>query len=137
MSRTTKFAAMTAAALMTAAAGATALPPLEDNPRIMHELVAGEVGYQIQKHCPTISPRYLRAISRLGKLKEYALSEGYTEEEMRALDGNEAAKAKRDALVAEYLFENGVVEGDPDSYCRLGLEEIEKNTLTGWLLRAN
>ena len=112
------------------------LPPLEDNPRIVHELVSGEVGYQIQKHCPSISPRYLRAMSRLNKLKAYALEAGYTEAQMEALDGNPAAKAKRDRLVGEYLAANGVTKGDAESYCRLGRAEIEKNSLTGYLLRA-
>ena len=129
-------AALAAAALVGGMAGARALPPLEDNPRIVHELVAGEVGYQIQKHCPSISPRYLRAMARLNKLKNYALEEGYTEAQMEALDDNDAAKAKRDRLVDEYLAANGVTEGDADSYCRLGLAEIEKNSLTGYLLRA-
>lgn len=116
---------------------AAALPPLQDNTRVMGELVAGEVGYQIQKHCPSIKPRALRAMGRVNTLKKYAESLGYTDADFRALSKDPAARAKRDAMTDAYLAQNGVTKGDADSYCRLGYQEIEKNTLTGWLLRAN
>ena len=47
------------------------------------------------------------------------------------------AEARLKAMRDAYLTNNGVTKGDADSYCRLGLAEIEKNSLTGWLLRAN
>jgi len=119
------------------AAMAAGLPPLTANPRVMGELVAGEVGYQIQKHCPTISARMLRAVGKVRKLESYARALGYSDADFDALSKDPAARALRDARVDAYLAGHGVTKGDADSYCRLGLEEIEKNSLTGWLLRAN
>ena len=113
-----------------------ALPPLKENERVMGELVSGEVGYQIQKHCSTIKPRMLRAMGRINKLESYARSLGYTSDDFDALSKDPVARAARDARVDAYLTQNGVTKGDADSYCRLGLLEIEKKSLTGWLLRA-
>ncbi len=130
-------AVLAAFALTATASAATALPPLESNKRVMGELVAGEVGYQIQKHCPDISARKLRALGKLNELAAYARSLGYTDGDFRALSKDGAARDLRDARVNAYLAQNGVVQGDAESYCRLGREEIEKNSLTGWLLYAN
>ncbi len=129
-------AALAALILSAPATAAPALPPLENNARVMGELVAGEVGYQIQKHCPSIDARKVRALFKLNELANYARSLGYSDDDFRAISKDGAARAKRDALVAAYLKQNGVVEGDAESYCRLGREEIEKNTLTGSLLSA-
>lgn len=118
----------------TTMAQAADLPPLEQNARIMNELVAGEVGYQIQKHCDSLGPRRFRALGRLNQLGDYARSLGYTDADFRAVSKDKAARARRDALVDAYLAKNGVHPGEPESYCRLGRAEIEKNSLTGWLL---
>lgn len=116
---------------------ASALPPLTQNDRIMGELVAGEVGYQIQKHCPTIKARTFRALGRINDLKSHAKSLGYTDADFQAVSKDPQARALRDAMVEDYLTQHGVKKGDNNSYCVLGYQEIEKNTLTGWLLRAN
>lgn len=125
-------------ALLTApaAVNAAALEPLAENPRVQSEFLAAAVGDEIRKNCPTISARLFRAVHMARELERYALGLGYTEEDIRAMRKDPAAKAllkrRRDA----YLSANGVVEGDPDSYCRLGREEIATKTLTGRLLRA-
>ena len=116
---------------------ANTLPPLEDNKRVMGELVSGEVGYQIHKHCGSLSARKLRALGRLNELADYARSLGYTDADFKALTKNGPARDMRDARVNAYLAQNGVVAGDGESYCRLGREEMKKKSLTGWLLREN
>ncbi len=136
MTKTPLKAVFVALVLAAPASAATALPPLENNARVMGELVAGEVGYQIQKHCPTIGARKIRALFKLNELANYARSLGYSDADFDALSKDGEARAKRDALVEAYLKENGVVTGDAESYCRLGHEEIEKETLTGSLLSA-
>lgn len=133
--RTASWIAALTLALPFSAGAATALPPIEDNPRIMGELVAGEVGYQIHKHCPSISMRKLRAYGRLNKLADHARSLGYSDDDFKALSKDKAARAKRDAQVDAYLAKNGVTEGDAESYCTLGRKEIAEQSLTGWLLR--
>ena len=129
--------AMAALFLATGASGATALPPLEDNARVQHEFLSAAVGDAIRKNCPTISARLVRAMSRAIDLQDYALSLGYTKADIKEMRENPDAKARLKAMRDAYLAEHGVTTGDADSYCRLGLKEIEKNTLTGWLLRAN
>ncbi len=125
-----------ALALGIGAAGAAVLQPLADDPRVQREFLAAAVGDEIRKNCPTISARLWRVWQRAGELEDYALSLGYSRDDIDEMRNSEAAKARLKSLRDEYLKANGVTEGDPDSYCRLGLEEIEKNSLTGWLLRA-
>ncbi|MCG6901511.1 MAG: DUF5333 domain-containing protein [Rhodobacter sp.] len=50
---------------------------------------------------------------------------------------NDAARARLKADRDAYLADHGVTAGDAESYCQLGRAEIEQNSLTGWLLRAN
>jgi hypothetical protein len=114
---------------------AKALPPLTENERVRAELVAGGVSYEIQKHCPSIDGRELRAFGRLNKLMAYARSLGYTDADFRKVHKDPAARALHKTLVTAYLKKNGVKEGDPQSYCRLGQAEMAQKTLSGWLLR--
>lgn len=138
MTRFQNRSAMTFAAALalavTATAAAWALPPLANNDRVMGELVAGEVAYQIQKHCPSISGRKLAAFSRLNQLADYARSLGYTDADFKALTKSGPARTKRDTLVNAYLASKGVVPGDAESYCNLGRAEVASKTLTGSLL---
>ena len=115
---------------------APALPPLEDNHRVTREFLAASIGDEIRKNCPTISARLWRVWRKASQLEDYALSLGYSDADIRAMRENPDAKARLKAMRDAYLAANGVVAGDSDSYCRLGHDEIEKNTLTGWLLRA-
>ncbi len=112
------------------------LPPLQDNPRIQKEFLAAAVGDAIRKNCPTVSSRMMRVLYRLGELRRYARSLGYSSEDFDRMRSSPEAKERLARLRDEYLEEHGVREGDVDSYCRLGHEEIDKNSLTGWILRA-
>jgi hypothetical protein len=62
---------------------------------------------------------------------------GYTKSDINAMRENPAAKANLRAMRDAYMIKHGVRAGNSESYCRLGHEEIQKNSLTGWLLRAN
>ncbi|MDF0599231.1 DUF5333 domain-containing protein [Psychromarinibacter sp. C21-152] len=123
---------------LTVTAGmAQALPPLGDNPRVRAEFLSAAVGDEIRKNCPTISARFFRVMARAKELEDYALSLGYTKDDITRMRKDPANKAELKRLRDTYLAQNGVTPGDAESYCRLGLAEIEKNSLTGWLLRAN
>lgn len=126
-----------AATLFAGASAAQALPPLKDNPRVVSEFLSAAVGDEIRKNCPTISARMFRVFSKARDLEKYAISLGYSQGDITAMRKDPEAKAKLNAMRDAYLAQNGVTAGDADSYCRLGLAEIEKNSLTGWLLRAN
>ncbi len=121
----------------TAATSLRALPPLEDNARVKSEFLAAAVGDEIRKNCPTISARFIRVLRKANELEDYAVRIGYTKSQINEMRENPDAKAKLKGMRDIYLAENGVTKGDVESYCRLGHEEIEKNSLTGWLLRAN
>ena len=132
----TTLGAMLIAAAGTAGAGQAELPPINQNDHIVRSLLSAAVGDEIRKNCPTIGARIFRALSEAKKLERYALDQGYDEDEIEAyLDSKDEQKAMR-ALRDTYLANNGVKEGDADSYCALGRKEIERGSLTGKLLRA-
>lgn len=116
---------------------AFALPPLEENARVKAEFLSAAIGDEIRKNCSSISARTFRALGRVNELQNYALGLGYTKADIKAMRENPKAKAKLKAMRDAYLTKHGVIPGDSQSYCRLGREEIQKKSLTGWLLRAN
>ena len=130
-------AGLLAALLSGAASAAVALPPLSENKFINGSLLSAGIGDEIRKNCPTISARIFRALLKARRLENYALSLGYSREEVKAFTNSKPDKARLERLRDAYLVAHGVTKGDSDSYCRLGYEEIEKNSLTGWLLRAD
>jgi hypothetical protein len=119
------------------ALSSASLPPLAANERVRRELVSAAIADEIRIQCPTITARILRALGRLHELETYAFSLGYSEDDVREMRRSEENRAELRRLRDAYLGENGVVQGDADSYCRLGMAEIERQTLVGWLLRAS
>ncbi len=126
---------LTLASLLTATP-ALALVPINEEPTIINTLVQGFIGDAIDDNCDTIEARKLRALGELNNLKNYALEQGYTSEEIRALVTSKEEKAKGKALAAEWLKERGAEPGNPEAYCRIGEEEIAKESLIGYLLRS-
>jgi hypothetical protein len=127
--------------LMTLATLATASPvlalvPINEEPTIINTLLQGFIGDAIDDNCETIEARKLRALGELNKLRDYALEQGYTADEIRALVTSKEEKAKGKALAAEWLKERGAEPGNPEAYCRIGEEEIAKESLIGYLLRS-
>jgi hypothetical protein len=123
-------------ALIPATSAAVDLPPLAENERVRGEFLAGAVGDEIVDNCPSMSARMLVVIGKLNDLNNYARSLGYTSAQIREFRKNPENKAMLNGLRDEYLAANGVVAGDAESYCRLGRQEIENQTLIGSLLRA-
>jgi hypothetical protein len=118
------------------AAPALARVPINEEPTIINTLLQGFIGDAIDDNCPTIEARTLRALGELNKLKNYALEQGYSADEIRALVKSKEEKAKGKALAAEWLKERGAEPGNPEAYCRIGEEEIAKESLVGYLLRS-
>ncbi|MEZ5798464.1 MAG: DUF5333 domain-containing protein [Paracoccaceae bacterium] len=133
MSRLLKTLAVTLAALSTTPA--LALEPINTEPHINGTLLQGFIADKIADTCPTLAPRKLRALNELEKLKNYALKRGYTAEEIRAFVTSKTEKKRGKAEAADWLAKAGAVEGDSDSYCRIGRDEIAKGSLIGALLR--
>ena len=128
-------AAMTLAVAQGAAARAQSLPPLSTNQHVMERLLAAAIGDSIRNNCPSIEERTFVVRTEALKLYRYARGLGYDhasiDEFLRDRAERRIVYQRRDA----YFEANGVVPGDADSYCRLGRIEIEKNSLTGMLLR--
>jgi hypothetical protein len=115
---------------------ALAQVPINEEPTIINTLLQGFIGDAIDDNCDTIEARKLRALGELNKLKNYALDQGYAADEIRALVTSKEEKAKGKALAAEWLKERGAEPGNPEAYCRIGEEEIRKESLIGYLLRS-
>jgi hypothetical protein len=118
------------------AAPAFALVPINEEPTINNTLLQGFIGDAIDDNCPTIVARKLRALGELNKLRDYALAQGYSAAEIRAFVTSKEEKARGKALAAAWLKERGAEPGNPDAYCRIGEEEIAKESLIGYLLRS-
>jgi hypothetical protein len=137
----TRLAAALAAGICVSGAAASGAqaerPPLRENAQIYDSLFAAAVGDEIRKNCPSISARMFRVWRGARELEAQARAQGYTEEEVKAFLKSKTERARMRRLRDAYLESHGVVEDDPQSYCRLGREEIARNTLTGSLLRAH
>ncbi len=117
-------------------AAAQAQTPLPQEKHINMSLMAGVIGDEIRKNCPTISPRYLVVWQKLEALKSYAIKKGYKRDEVKKFLKDPVQKARVKKMAAEYMAAHGVKPGDPESYCRLGEEEIARKSLIGQMLRA-
>jgi hypothetical protein len=119
------------------ASSAQTTVPLAEEPHINEQLMAAAVGDVIRNTCPSISARMVTVYFKVKELEKYARSAGYQENEVKAFLKDKSEKARIKAMAEDYMAENGVVEGDVDSYCALGNAEIAKDSLIGSLLRAN
>ena len=126
---------LTLAALVVATP-ALALVPINENEVIVDTLLQGFIGDAIDDNCSTLEARKLRALNELTKLRDYALKEGYTGQEIRDFVTSKEEKAKGKAMAAEILKERGAEPGDEAVYCAIGEEEIAKGSLIGDLLRS-
>jgi len=131
-----KLAAFVLAATLAAMPAMAQKVPLNQNQHITESLVAGRVADVIRNTCPSISGRLVTAYSKLEDLKQYAIGQGYTEDEVKAFLKNKTEKDRLKGLAADYLAKAGAKSGDAESYCKVGRDEIAKGTLAGSLLRS-
>ena len=113
-----------------------ALPPIGENSYIVESFVAGRAGDVIRKTCPSISARMFVVYSELKALERHARDQGYTEADFKAFRENKAEKDRIKAMAAKYLKAAGAVEGDAETYCKVGRDEIAKASRMGKLLRS-
>jgi hypothetical protein len=116
---------------------AFAQEPINREPHINEVLIAGRVGDVIRNTCPTVSARMLVVYSKLKELERYARAQGYSDADFEAFRDNPAEKDRMKAQAADYLRKAGAVEGDAESYCRVGRDEIAKGSLIGEMLRSS
>ncbi|MBN8632277.1 MAG: DUF5333 domain-containing protein [Rhodobacterales bacterium] len=127
---------ITIALTLAVTAPAYALVPINEEPVIHDKLLQGFIGDAIADNCPTMEARTLRALGELNNLRDYALKQGYEASVVREFVTSKAEKKKFKAEAAEWLKAKGAEPGNPDAYCKIGEEEIAKNSLVGYLLRS-
>jgi hypothetical protein len=111
--------------------------PLLQNVRVIEDgLFSIAVADKIRKECNDISARMLRAHSRLRALYKHARDLGYSEETIKAHVSSSAQKTRMRSKRDAYFAKHGVVQGEPETYCFLGLAEIAHSSQIGALLRA-
>lgn len=115
---------------------ASAREALNQNAYINDRLVQARVADVLRRGCPTIDARLIRAFSEARALKRYATQQGYTDDEIDAFLDDRAERQRIYALADRYMVANGVVNGQPDTFCRLGRDEIARQTVAGSLLNA-
>lgn len=133
MNRKTLTALVALAAL---AAPAAALEPLAQERHINDSLVQARVADVLRRGCPTLNARMVRAFSEARALKRYALDRGYSEAQIDAFLDSREERQRIYREADRYMVANGVVNGEPETFCRLGREEIARKTIAGSLLVA-
>ncbi|MBM3603711.1 MAG: hypothetical protein FJX25_02910 [Alphaproteobacteria bacterium] len=124
------------AAALLAATPAAALEPLSQNSYVNERLVQARVADVLRRGCPSIDARLVRAFREARALKRHALDQGYTEAQIDAFLDSREERQRIYAQADRYMRENGVVNGQPDTFCRLGRDEIARQTIAGSLLSA-
>jgi hypothetical protein len=94
------------------------------------------VAQKIRKQCDEITPRYFTALGYLQALKSMALDRGYTEDEIDRYINDDAEKDQMRARRNAYIRASGAQPNDAASMCRLGRQEIARQSQIGQLLKA-
>jgi hypothetical protein len=128
-------AALAAAACLTAMPAA-ALEPLSQEKYINDRLIAARIADRVRRECPTLNARMIYAYSQARGLESYARKKGYSQEQIDTFLDSKEDKARIYATAEDYLTRNGAKPGDPDSFCRIGQQEIARKTIIGSLLVA-
>lgn len=129
---------MITAAIMAMMAGSVqAKPHLRDVKSIDGSLLAVALANEIRNHCSNISPRLFKALRFVNGLRDKAIKMGYTDAEIDAYRKSDVEKERLKSEGYAYLAANGVITGQPETYCALGRAEIEKSSQIGALLRVN
>ena len=130
------FPSVIAALLAMGPAMAEGKVPLPEEAHINEQLIAAAAGDILRKSCPSLEARTFYVLSKLAELKSYTRAQGYSEPEVSAFLKDKAQKARIKTSAQAYLTKAGVVAADPDSFCKVGRDEIAKQTLVGSLLRS-
>ena len=115
---------------------ALALEPLSQERYINDRLIAARIADRIRRECPTINGRLIYAYGQARALERYALDKGYSRAQVDAFLDSKEERKRIYAVADDYMARNGVSKDDPQSYCRLGMQEIANRTVTGSLLVA-
>ena len=117
-------------------AGATAAKPaLRDVTRITEGLIDTAIAYEIGDKCDTLDARLVAGVNFLYGLRAYAVELGYTDPEIDAYVEDRAEQQRLESIARSRLRDKGAVDGQWDTYCAVGRQEIAANSQIGRLLR--
>jgi hypothetical protein len=117
-------------------AGTTAAnQPLRDVTRVTEGLIAAGIAYEIGEVCNSLDARIVQGLVFLNGIKAHAQSLGYSSDEIDAYVNDRAEKDRLEAMARGRLADLGAVEGQADTYCAVGRDQIAAGTQIGHLLR--
>ena len=90
----------------------------------------------LRKECDEIEPRMIRAYRFIKSLEYTAKSDGFSDEEIEAFVENKDERARVQGAARDYLYSKGVNLAEAQTYCTVGLAEIDRNSQIGALLRS-
>lgn len=127
--------------LIAAATLATAMPAMAqanmaEDRYLNDRLVAARVADRIRRECPSIDLRVVSAWSQARALQRYARKQGNSDAAIDDYLDSKPVKKRIYGIADQYLAQQGAKAGDAESYCRVGRDEIAKNTVSGSLLSA-
>jgi len=118
-----------------AAAVAQNLPPLHENRTVRYSFYSAGLADIVRNNCPDLVGRTFRGLRYALALRSYALDQGYTMDDVDKLLSNKAEEEKLRREIVADLAARGATPGNTEAYCRIGREEIAKDSLAGRLLR--
>ena len=109
-------------------------PPLSEVERITEGLIDTAIAYEIGERCDELDGRRMQGIGFLLSLNAHARSLGYSPDEINTFIDNEEEKDRLEAIARQRLRDLGAIEGQPDTYCAVGRDEMARNSQVGKLL---
>ncbi|EYD77800.1 hypothetical protein Rumeso_00527 [Rubellimicrobium mesophilum DSM 19309] len=101
---------------------------------ITEGLIDTAIAYELDRKCDELEGRRLQGIAFLWSLAAQAQRLGYSREEIEAFIDDKDEKHRLEGIARERLRGMGAVEGEWDTYCAVGREEIAKGSQIGKLL---
>ena len=117
------------------AGGAQAKSLLKDVVEIQERLIVIGIAYRIDERCDSLSIRDFRKNTALLGVANRAMQLGYSRAEITAYIDDKVEKDRLVTVAEGRLAEMGAVEGQPETFCRVGQEQITAGTDIGRLLR--
>lgn len=120
---------------------ATAMPAaaqasMAEDKYLNDRLVAARVADRIRRECPSIDLRLVAAWTQARALQAHARKQGNSDAAIDDYLDSRTVKDRIYGIAETYLAQQGAKAGDAESFCRIGRDEIAKNTVSGSLLSA-
>ena len=123
------------ATLFALPAQAAELPPLAQNQEIYAKFIPLGVADRLRDTCPEVEPAHFRVWMSVLNLRSMARAQGYTDDDIRGLKDDLAAKATIKSEVTEILSALGAAPDHIASHCKVAREQINARSPAGRLIR--